>query len=116
MSLLEACTLAEKALGENLVWLADQLDIRIRQKDSDTLRKLAQLESAWKACVAALAPPPKIDRETAVRRLTARWNEQAERFPTMRAETPLDTYIKANLALVMRDNLLASYDAKSSHG
>jgi hypothetical protein len=44
---------AEQALGENLVWLNDKLDLAIRQHDRDTLRRLEQLNAAWKAaCIA----------------------------------------------------------------
>jgi hypothetical protein len=46
---------AETALGENLVWLTDKLDQLVRQKDADTLRRLAQLNDAWIACCKALA-------------------------------------------------------------
>lgn len=42
-------------MGENLTWLADKLDLQVRQKDSETLAKLAQLEAAWKLCVLTLA-------------------------------------------------------------
>lgn len=38
---------AEKALGENLVWLSDAFDLRIRQGDKETLRRLDQLNAAW---------------------------------------------------------------------
>lgn len=51
----EALIQAEEALGENLVWLADQLGQNVRQRDPETLRKLAQLQAAWLACVKALA-------------------------------------------------------------
>ena len=37
----------EAALGENLVWLADALDLRIRQGDKETIARLAQLNAAW---------------------------------------------------------------------
>lgn len=39
----------EAALGENLVWISDVVDQRVRQKDAETLRKLAQLNTAWQA-------------------------------------------------------------------
>ena len=51
-----------------------------------------------------------LDREAAIRRLTARWNEQCERFPTLRNDFPLERYLSANAAHVMRYDLLASYD------
>lgn len=38
---------AEQTLGENLVWLADKLDLHIRQKDGEVLRRLDQLNAAW---------------------------------------------------------------------
>lgn len=38
---------AEMVLGNNLTWLADQLDLRIRQKDAETLRRLAELNALW---------------------------------------------------------------------
>lgn len=38
---------AEEALGNNLVWLADALDLSIRQKDAQTLAKLDELNAAW---------------------------------------------------------------------
>lgn len=41
------CAQAEAALGENLVWLSDQLDQHIRQKDADALRRLKQLNDGW---------------------------------------------------------------------
>ena len=56
-----------------------------------------------------------IDRATARRRLVARWNEQAERLPTMRKYVPLAVYIDANLARVMAYGLLASYDKDSDN-
>ena len=53
-ALAEAVTEAETALGENLHWLADKLDQAIRQKDAETIAKLAQLNAAWEMCVKAL--------------------------------------------------------------
>jgi hypothetical protein len=49
------------------------------------------------------------DRQTAERRLTARYNEQCERFALTR-EIPLARYLAANLDCVMRGDLLQSYD------
>ena len=40
-------TQAESALGENLVWLTDKLDLEVRQRNADTLRRLKQLNDAW---------------------------------------------------------------------
>lgn len=45
---------AEAALGENLTWLADKLDLSIRQKDEETLRRLKQLNTAWIALAMVL--------------------------------------------------------------
>lgn len=50
-----------------------------------------------------------IDRIEAIARLTARWNEQCERWPLMRRDIPLALYLQRNVALVMRRGLLASY-------
>ena len=49
-----ALVLVEAALGENLVWLTDQLDQLVRQQDPDTLRRLKQLNDAWVASAQAL--------------------------------------------------------------
>lgn len=57
--LADALRQAEEALGENLVWITDQADLGVRQKDPETLRRLAQLEGAWKALVNTLAQLPK---------------------------------------------------------
>jgi hypothetical protein len=46
---------AEQALGENLVWLSDALDQRVRQKDPETLRRLKQLNDAWVALAKIVA-------------------------------------------------------------
>lgn len=53
-----------------------------------------------------------IDCETAKRRLTNRWHEQCERFPTMRNEITLERYVQVNLAYVMRYGLLSSYEMR----
>ena len=44
----------------------------------------------------------KLDRATATRRLTNRWLEQVEMFPSMREDVPLKKYIRANLPSVLR--------------
>ena len=44
---------AEEALGENLTWLSDQLDQKVRQKDPETLRRLKQINDAWVALAKA---------------------------------------------------------------
>ena len=51
-----------------------------------------------------------LDRVAAIRRLMARWNEQCERYPTMRVDIPLAQYIDVNLEHVMRYDLLADYE------
>ncbi len=51
MTDLEALKLAEDAIGSNLVWIADQADLGVRQKDPETLRRLAQLDAAWYSLV-----------------------------------------------------------------
>lgn len=59
-TLFEAVQKAEVALGENLVWLTDQLELSVRQKDPETLRRLAQLDEAWRflCCATAAAKLP----------------------------------------------------------
>ena len=52
--LWDAVCNAEVALGENLQWLTDKLDLDVRQKDPETLRRLKQLNDAWTMCVKAL--------------------------------------------------------------
>jgi hypothetical protein len=49
------------------------------------------------------------DRATAVRRLTNRWHEQAELYPTMRKDIPLELYIRRNVRHVMKNDSLADY-------
>lgn len=46
---------AEAALGENLVYITDALDLRVRQKDEEALRKIRQLTDAWVAIVRVIA-------------------------------------------------------------
>jgi hypothetical protein len=50
----------EHALGSNLAWLDDALDLQIRQKDTDTIRRLKELNDAWvlvcRAIHAAMVP------------------------------------------------------------
>ena len=50
------------------------------------------------------------NRATATQRLTKRWREQCELFPLMRDSIPLEIYIRANVAHVMKNNLLQTYD------
>lgn len=57
--LLELLRDAEAALGENLVWIVDQADLGIRQKDAETLRRLKHLDDTWKKLAIAVA---SIDR------------------------------------------------------
>jgi hypothetical protein len=47
----------------------------------------------------------------AVKRLQRRYAEQALRFPAMRNDITLEAYIAANIVQVMRNGLLAEYDA-----
>lgn len=42
-----AVVAAEKALGENLHWLSDKLDMYVRQGDEETLKRLKALHDAW---------------------------------------------------------------------
>ena len=51
-----------------------------------------------------------IDRETAVRRLTNRYNEQCERFPTMQNDISLELWLSRNLAYVQKGDLLKQYE------
>lgn len=52
--LLAALEAAEEALGSNLVWITDRVDLQVRQGDTDTLQRLAQLRDAWQTIVRAL--------------------------------------------------------------
>lgn len=47
MDAIEAVCLAEESLGENLTWLTNQLNLQVRQKDPETLRRLKQLNDTW---------------------------------------------------------------------
>lgn len=51
-----------------------------------------------------------ISRGLAETRLRKRYYQQALIYPIMWKELPLDTYLAANVAKVMRDSLLADYD------
>lgn len=51
--LRNAVEVAEEALGNNLTWLADALDLRIRQGDSEVTARLEQLNNAWVALAKA---------------------------------------------------------------
>lgn len=53
------------------------------------------------------------DRQTAKRRLTNNWNEQVDKFPSMREKIPLELYIRRNLAYVMKYDLLVDYSVRS---
>lgn len=52
--LRDAAVLAEQALGENLVWLADKFDLAMRQRDPETVRRLSQLNAAWAGLAKAI--------------------------------------------------------------
>jgi hypothetical protein len=51
MTDLDALVLAEDALGSNLVWITDQADLGVRQKDPEALARLKQMNDAWIALV-----------------------------------------------------------------
>lgn len=52
-----------------------------------------------------------IDQETAVRRLTNRYAEQCERWPTLQERIPLALYIERNIMAVRLGNApLEKYD------
>lgn len=53
--------------------------------------------------------PRPITRAEARKRLAARWEEQAERFPIIRRDLPRKEYIRANIAQVARKGLLQQY-------
>ena len=53
-TLLELLTQIEGALGENLDWLIVRFDLELRQKNPDTMRRLAQLHLAWHTAARAL--------------------------------------------------------------
>ena len=50
-----------------------------------------------------------ITKQEAIARLTRRWEEQAEKFPTMRRETPLEMYLAMNWRRVASNGMLAPY-------
>jgi hypothetical protein len=54
-ALLAVLQATEAALGNNLQGLTDLLDLRIRQKDAETLRRLAELNAAWVATARVIA-------------------------------------------------------------
>lgn len=54
MTTFEVLAVAEDALGSNLVWITDQVDLKIRQKDPETLERLKQLNEAWHLIVKTL--------------------------------------------------------------
>lgn len=47
MTPVELASVVEAGLGENLVWLDDALDLRVRQRDPETVKRLEQLNLAW---------------------------------------------------------------------
>ena len=53
-NLIIAC---EETLGANLVWIADNADLAIRQEDPDTLRRLAWLQRTWELLAKESAGP-----------------------------------------------------------
>jgi hypothetical protein len=50
----EVLEMVEAALGENLQFITDLADLRLRQKDAETLRRLQQLSDAWVTVVKLL--------------------------------------------------------------
>jgi hypothetical protein len=46
---------AEENLAYNLHWLADELDLKIRQGDKEVVERLAMLNQAWRMIVFAAA-------------------------------------------------------------
>ena len=59
--LLTALIEAESALGANLVWIQDRVNLSVRQGDAETLKRLAHLTHGWKMVCAALANADKED-------------------------------------------------------
>ncbi len=53
--LRETLIIAEQALGENLIFITDTLDLSVRQKDKGVLQRLHQLNEAWALIVKTLA-------------------------------------------------------------
>lgn len=60
--------------------------------------------------------PNRLDKQTAISRLTARWQEETLRYPLMARDIPLSVYIAANLRHVRKMCLLSSYDMQSKGG
>ena len=44
----------EQCLGETVVYMGDQLDLRIRQGDKEAAMKLSMLQEAWRLSVKLL--------------------------------------------------------------
>lgn len=53
-TLNELAQTVETSLGFNLVWLSDRLDQEVRQGDTETLRRLEELNQGWLAAVRLL--------------------------------------------------------------
>lgn len=53
--MLAALVDAETVLGENLQFITDLADLAIRQRDSETLKRLEQLNGGWLRLVKAIA-------------------------------------------------------------
>ena len=49
---------AEELIGGNLQWFNDQLDLQVRQGDTDTIHRLEELAEAWKIIVCLSAQKP----------------------------------------------------------
>ena len=52
--LRDALVEVEACVGENLVWLADQFDLQIRQGNAEVIRRLAQIEHGWRTATSKL--------------------------------------------------------------
>ena len=46
---------AERALGHNLQWIHDKVNLEVRQEQPETLLRLRELSQAWIDCCKALA-------------------------------------------------------------
>jgi len=76
---MDALRAVEQALGNNLVWLADELDLSVRQGDTDAIRRLNELNTAWVFVCKVIHAAEKarlIDQDSEIARLRA---ERAER-------------------------------------
>ena len=56
--------------------------------------------------------PRAITKAEGLARLTARWEEQSLRFPSLRIDVPLSLYIEVNLRRVAKLGLLSGYQVR----